>query len=90
MTDNEIVQWYKDTTNKSWIYPENSKIIECYSDEEEEDECIQTVLTRCNTCIHLNACFADLKKRHMNITLDELSEEESCEDYINEEEYIGG
>ena len=89
MTDNEIKQWYRDTTNKSWIYPENSGIISRCLDEDDDEEDGQLDVIKCNSCMHLHTCYIELQKEHRSLTLEELKEEKICEDYISMEEFVG-
>lgn len=75
MTEKQIVDWYRDLKQVSWIFPDNSRTVNLM--EEEPETPAPTLTSTCNTCYVRKVC------KVLGI---ELS---VCKDYICEEEVLG-
>lgn len=75
MTEKEIVDWYRDLRQTSWIFPDNSRTVNLM--EEEPDTPEPTQVFTCASCFVRDIC----KTLEIEMAL--------CTDYICEEEVLG-
>lgn len=86
MTDKDIIEWYSDIKQISWIFPENSRTVNLM--EEDEPEVVEYVTEVCDTCFCKEICFEQLckdgayRKNHKH----DFLQSPICEEYINAEE----
>lgn len=90
MTHTEVVEWYSDLRQTSWIFPDNSRTVNLMS-EDEDIVPIETVTNICETCFVKEACFESLcqlgicKENHYQ----DFLKSPTCEEYICNEEVNG-
>jgi len=88
MTHREVVDWFSDMRKTSWIYPDNSRVLNWVIEEPEDEEMFEDVCDKCESCYLCATCFECMcrqgiyRENHYRDFLDSPV----CEDYICAEE----
>ena len=87
MSHKEIQDWYSDMRKTSWIYPDNSRVLNWVVDEPEE-ELPEVIVEKCQSCFLCRKCFLIMCQQGVckENQYNDFLESPICDDYICVEE----
>lgn len=84
MTEREVVDWYADVRDLSWIFPKNTRVINLIEPDTDLPEPV--IIETCKDCYVKKACYDVACRFHEAKSYEEFQTYPTCEQYISAKE----